>query len=141
MSGSSLSHSDLAAYLAGESSPAAVALEIFPRRLLGPQASSAANRTIAVVDRDEFVGGLGSDEALDSLLLDDEMLVMVNNGDHQEFLRQRAEHLERYLRAFLDDRTGAGFEITAPLSDFNLDDESDEDASDIVAPTLGEDGE
>lgn len=138
-SGDSLSHSDLATYLAGESSPAAVALEIFPRRLLGSHASSAANRAIAVVDRDAFVVGLCENEALDSLLLDDEMLTMLNTGDHEEFLRRRAEHLEEYLRAFLDDRTGAGFEITPPLSDFNFDDEPGDGVSETVARTL-EDG-
>lgn len=123
-----LSPSDLAAYLVGESSPAAVALEIFPRRVLGTAASSAANRAIAVVDRDEFVGDLApKNRPLEAFLLNEEMLSLINTGDHHKFLDLRTQALENYLRAFLDDRTGAGFEITPPLSDFDLDDESEDE--------------
>ena len=136
--GRPLMPSDLAAYLTGESSPAAVALEIFPRRLLGSDASSAANRAIAVVDRDEFVGALVPNDLLDAFLLDKEMLDLINLGDHREFLQRRTERLESYLRDFLDDRTGAGFEITPPLSDFDLDDEPDNDEPTPVASTLPE---
>lgn len=139
--GAPLSHSDLAAYLAGESSPAGVALEIFPRRLLGPNASSAANRALAVVDRDAFVNGIASENALDSLLLDDELLDMVNTGAHEEFVRRRAVQLEQYLRGFLDDRTGTGFEVTPPLSDFNFDDDLDDEAAAVPASTPGEGAE
>ncbi|NKQ53545.1 DUF262 domain-containing protein [Amycolatopsis sp. K13G38] len=120
-----LNHNDLASYLIGEASPAAVALEIFPRRLLKGRASSAANRVIAVIDRDRFVGALPSDP-LDSLLLDEEMLALLEIGDHEKFLARRTESLANYLRAFLDDRTGAGFEVTPPLVDLDFDDDDDQ---------------
>ncbi|MFE5644180.1 DUF262 domain-containing protein [Rhodococcus sp. NPDC056516] len=122
--GNPLSHSDLAAYLIGETSAAPVALEIFPRRLLGDHASSAANRAIAVIDRDDFAGGLHK-APLDTLLLDEEMLMLIDEGNYSLFLEKRMQYLENFLREFLDERTGIGFEVTPPLSEFNLDDEDD----------------
>lgn len=119
--GKPLSHSDLASYLSGEKTPATVALEIFPRRLLKDQASSAANRVIAVVDRDRFVGALSEDVNLDSLVLDRRMIELLSVGAHQEFLAHRTGKLDEYLRDFLDERTGAGFEVTPPLADLDLD--------------------
>ncbi|WP_082958735.1 DUF262 domain-containing protein [Mycobacterium sp. E3198] len=119
----SLTISDLAPYLTGESSPAAVALEILPRRFLGEKASSAANRVIAVLDRDVFLGTLDSEKARESLLLDQEMLDAINRSDYESFISRRTESLEQYLRTFLDDRTGVGFEITPPLSEFDFDDD------------------
>lgn len=134
----SLAISDLAQYLAGESSPAAVALEVFPRRSLGDKASSAANRAIAVIDRDVFLGTLDSEETLESLLLDQGMLDAINSGDHESFIRRRTESLEQYLRAFLDDRTGAGFEITPPLSEFDFDADP---ADELIDPAIAVNGE
>lgn len=134
----SLTISDLAQYLAGESSPAAVALEVFPRRSLGLEASSAANRVVAVVDRDVFLGTLNSEDVLESLLLDQGMLDAINRGDHESFIGLRTESLERYLRVFLDDRTGAGFEITPPLSEFDLDNDP---ADETVDPGIAVNGE
>lgn len=125
--GQPLSISDLAAYLSDESSSSAVALEVFPRRSLGGAALSAANRVIATVDRDVFVGSLNRPQTWGSLLLDADMVDAINRGDHQSFIGHRTNVFNRYLRSFLDDRTGAGFEITPPLSEFDLDAENDED--------------
>ncbi|GAF48812.1 DUF262 domain-containing protein [Rhodococcus wratislaviensis] len=129
VTGQPLSHSDLAAYLLGETSAAPVALEIFPRRLLGEHASSAANRAIAVIDRDDFAGNLRG-VPLDSLLLDEDMVAMFGNGDYSSFLERRMNRLARYLRDFLDERTGVGFEVTPPLSEFDFDEDEDEDNDD-----------
>jgi hypothetical protein len=118
-----LSISELAPYLVGESTPSAVALEVFPRRFLGREASSAANRVITILDRDVFLDTLDSAQKLESLLLDDQMLDAINRRDHKPFINRRTETLEHYLRAFLDDRTGEGFEITPPLSEFDFDDD------------------
>lgn len=131
--GEMLTIGDLASYLSGENSPSAVALEIFPRRFLGTEASSAANRVIATLDRDAFVGNLDNPQVLESLLLDGRMLDTINNGDHEAFINRRTETLEQYLRSFLDDRTGAGFEITPPLSEFDFDDDAPDELIDHVA--------
>lgn len=131
--GEMLTISDLAAYLSGENSPSAVALEIFPRRILGTEASSAANRVIATIDRDVFVANLDSPQLLESLLLDGRMLDAINNRDHEAFIYRRTETLAQYLRSFLDDRTGAGFEITPPLSEFDFDDDAPDELIDHVA--------
>lgn len=138
VTGKVLEISDLAQYLAGESSSVGVALEVFPRRSLGLRASSAANRVVATVDRDIFLGALGTVEALDSLLLNQAMLDAINRGDHEEFLSLRSDCLEQYLRSFLDDRTGAGFEITPPLSDFDFDDDRGEGANNPALIIRGE---
>ncbi|MBN7496728.1 DUF262 domain-containing protein [Mycobacteroides abscessus] len=128
--GRTLTYSDLAAYLSGESSPAAVALEVFPRRSLASEGSSAANRVIAVTDRDQFMNALtSSDSFLDVFLFDREMISAIDSNDLSKFISLRTARLESYLRDFLDDRTGAGFEVTPPLSDFDLDDRPDEDSS------------
>lgn len=126
--GMALTHSELASYLANEKSPAPVALEIFPRRLLGKQASSAANRVIAVVDRDEFTESLREAEGLDCFLLDEEMLRMINSGNHSQFIARRTEVMEKYLQEFLADRAGMGFEATPPLSELNLDDDFEDES-------------
>jgi hypothetical protein len=124
VTGEPLSISELAPDLVGESTPSAVTLEVFPRKSLGREAaSSAANRVIAILDRDVFLATLDSTQTLESLLLDDQMLDAINRGDHESFISRRTESLEQYLRAFLDDRTGEGFEITPPLSEFDFDDD------------------
>lgn len=138
--GETLTIGDLAPYLSGESSPSAVALEIFPRRSLDSEASSAANRVIATVDRDVFVGSLDTPHKLESLLLDDQMLDAINNGDHVSFISRRTEILAGYLRSFLDDRTGAGFEITPPLSEFDFDDDVSDGLIDDVVMVDGDSG-
>ncbi|WP_156297534.1 DUF262 domain-containing protein [Mycobacterium paragordonae] len=138
--GETLTIGDLAPYLSGESSPSAVALEIFPRRSLDSEASSAANRVIATVDRDVFVGSLDTPQKLESLLLDDQMLDAINNGDHVSFISRRTEILAGYLRSFLDDRTGAGFEITPPLSEFDFDDDVSDGLIDDVVMVDGDSG-
>jgi hypothetical protein len=136
--GKTLTIGDLAPYLFGESSPSAVALEILPRRTLDSKASSAANRVIATVDRDVFVESLDTQQKLQSLLLDDRMLDAINNGDHVSFISRRSEILGRYLRSFLDDRTGAGFESTPPLSEFNFDDDGSDGLIDDVVMVDGD---
>lgn len=118
-----LSHSELASFLVGESSPAAVALEILPRRKLG-QASNAANRVITTVDRESLLSHTEDEQVLASLLLDDQMIAYINNGQYAEFLERRAAVLRSHLRNFLNERTGYGFEATPPLSDFNFDDDT-----------------
>ncbi len=142
--GELLEPSDLAAYLLGENSAAPVALEIVPRRLLGDHASSAANRVIAVVDRDELTpvlnatrpdGGPADNRLLDSLLLDEDMVAALTQNDHIGFLERRAIHLRNYLREFLDDKTGFGFEVTPPLSDFNFDEDEDDEAAPLTDPS------
>ncbi len=138
LTGVTLGHSDLASYLVGETSPAAVALELFPRRPLKERASSAANRVIAVVDRDSFTGPLPKNFNLESLLLNKELLAILRNGDHNRFLTRRTELLERYLREFLDDRTGAGFEITPPLAELDFDDSEEYDSSTSPSTTVGD---
>ncbi|MDD4866759.1 MAG: hypothetical protein PHQ28_06455, partial [Mycobacterium sp.] len=74
------------------------------------------------------------------LLLDDQMLDAINNGDHVSFISRRTEMLTRYLRLFLDDRTGAGFEITPPLSEFDFDDDVSDGLIDDVAMVDGDSG-
>jgi hypothetical protein len=138
--GKTLTIGDLAPYLSGESSPSAVALEVFPRRTLNSEASSAANRVIATVDRDVFVESLDTSQKLESLLLDDQMLDAINNGDHVSFISRRTEILAQYLRSFLDDRTGAGFEITPPLSEFDFDDDVSDGLIDDVVMVDGDFG-
>jgi hypothetical protein len=78
---------------------------------------------IAILDRDVFLDTLDSAQKLESLLLDDQMLDAINRRDNEPFISRRTETLEQYLRAFLDDRTGEGFEITPPLSEFDFDDD------------------
>ncbi|WP_234552762.1 DUF262 domain-containing protein [Rhodococcus qingshengii] len=136
--GEALAHSDLASYLLDENSAAPVALEIAPRRLLGIHASNAANRVIAVIDRDEFTSTLGATRSdghpvnsrmLDSLLLDEEMVSDLAQANYVRFLERRSTRLQEYLGDFLNEKTGFGFEVTPPLSDFDFDDEdADEDA-------------
>lgn len=134
-----LTISELAAYLSSESSPAAVALEIFPRRILDKESlNSAANRVIAVLDRDVFLGKLDSDDMLSSLLLNDQMLDAVNRRNPEEFIQHRSNALEKYLRSFLDDRTGQGFEITPPLSEFDFDDDVYDDSIERAVEVDGE---
>lgn len=140
VTGEPLNISELAPYLAGESSPAAVALEVFPRRPLGAEASSAANRMIAILDRDVFLETLDTPQKLESLLLDEQMLDAINRSDHESFIRLRAQCLEQYLRAFLDDRTGEGFEITPPLSEFDFDDDPADELIDQAVVINGDSG-
>lgn len=78
--------------------------------------------------------------ALESLLLDDQMLDAINNGDHESFIDRRTEILAQYLRSFLDDRTGAGFEITPPLSEFDFDDDAPDELIDHVVMVNGDSG-
>lgn len=132
--GRMLSHTDLAAYLLGEATPAAVALEIFPRRRLKDRSSSAANRVIAVADRDTFVSNLSGKFPLDTLLLDENLLELLQDGDHERFLDRRTTWLERYVRDFLDERTGTGFEVTPPLAELNFDDDEDRTDSPEISP-------
>lgn len=120
-SGEPLSIGDIAAYLSEENTPAAVAMEVFGGRALG---TVAANRVIAVVDRDVLLGALNTPHELGSLLLDAAMMDAINHGDHRSFIAQRTAALETYLRDFLDEKTGEGFEVTPPLSEFDLDDEA-----------------
>ncbi|WP_249644625.1 DUF262 domain-containing protein [Nocardia sputi] len=120
-----LSHSELASFLVGESSPAAVALEILPRRRLG--ASNAANRVITTVDRESLLSHAGDEKVLASLLLDDQMIAYIDNGRYAEFLERRATVLRSHLRNFLSERTGYGFETTPPLSDFDFDDDTSDE--------------
>lgn len=138
--GRTLTIGDLAPYLAGESSPSAVALEIFPRRSLKAGASIAANRVIAVVDRDVFLGSLDRPQEMESLLFDSQMLDAINKGDYGSFIKSRTESLEKYLRSFLDDRTGEGFEITPPLSEFDLDDDNVDELIDQEVVANGDSG-
>lgn len=133
--GAQLTLSDIAPYLAGEATPAAVALEIFPGRV---KASNAANRVITTVDRDVLLGQLNSSRKLDSLLLDEQMLDAINRGDHLHFIGRRTQRLEEYLRAFLDDRTGEGFEITPPLSEFDFDSDLAGELADEAVTTDGD---
>lgn len=125
--GARVALSDIAPYLAGETTPASIALEIFPSRV---KASNAANRAITTIDRDVFLGHLDTPEKLDSLLLDSQMLAAINGGDHEQFIALRTERLEQYLRSFLDERTGEGFEITPPLSEFDFDSDQVDEPTD-----------
>jgi hypothetical protein len=133
LTGEPLTIGELAPYLVGESSPSPVALEVFPRRFLGREALNAANRVIAILDRGDFFVNLNSVRALESLLLNQEMIDAIDRRDHELFISRRTEILEQYLRAFLDDKTGEGFEITPPLSEFDFDNDP---ASDCIDPAV-----
>ena len=68
------------------------------------------------------------------------MLHAINKGDYESFIALRTECLQRYLRFFLDDKTGEGFEITPPLSDFDLDDDGADERSNQAVATNGDCG-
>lgn len=120
-----LTRTDLASTLEGDVSPAAVALELFPPSDGFSAARNAANRVIAVQGRQDFLASLGPESNLSALLLDAELLEMLQNDRRDDFLALRTLKLERYLDTFIRERTGAGLELTPPLSDLDLDTDDD----------------
>jgi len=116
-----LTRSDLASALEGDVSPAAVALELFAPNDGKSIARNAGNRVIAVQGRQNLLTNLNSDANLGALLLDPELLEMLQNDERDAFLTLRSKKLELYLDTFIRERTGAGFELTPPLSDLDLD--------------------
>lgn len=127
--GNVLTRSDLASTLEGDVSPAAVALELFGPNGGQSIARNAANRVIASQGRQDFLTSLSFDSDLEALLLDEELLRMLQNDEREAFLTQRSGKLERYLELFIRERTGAGFELTPPLSDLDLD--SDDELNEL----------
>lgn len=116
-----LSHADLVEVLGDDSSPAGVALEIFPRVGGNSMTRNAANRVIAVQGRHDFVDSLSAETDLESLLLDADLIEMLADDRRDAFLLRRAEKLDNHLHAFLADRTGVGLELTPPLADMDFD--------------------
>lgn len=120
--GSPLSHGELAAALESETSPRDVSLELLPK----VPASNAANRVLAVVDRGEFFERLPR-EAWASHLLDDEVMDALDGGNVPLFLERRGALMRKQVADFLGQKTGSHFEMTRPLSDFDLDDAGDDE--------------
>jgi hypothetical protein len=117
-----ITRSQLARVLDGDASPAAVALEICgPAGSHLASARNAANRVIAVQGRQNFISSLTPKSDLQSLLLDVELLALLEQDLKDEFLAARADKLRVFLEDFIGARTREAFELTPPLSEFDLD--------------------
>ncbi|RJF44092.1 DUF262 domain-containing protein [Actinomyces sp. 2119] len=131
MTGQSVTLEELATVLEGETTPRAVAVELAPAAVLGPDSALAANRVIAVDDRRELVAQLSGDveeSALASLLLDQETLGLLQDNRYQELLQRREKMLEDYLSDFLAVRTAYAYDDTPPLVEL-ISPPSDQDRS------------
>ncbi len=123
--GHRLTRGDLAEALVDDASPAAIALELFGQGGGASVARNAANRVIAVQSRQDFVFSLGADSDLESLLLDEDLVDLLQNDETLAFLERRRRKLEAHLDAFIRIRSGSGFAFTPPLRDLDLDSDDD----------------
>ena len=108
----------LNAQLEGETTPRAVVADLVPPSSLCKGAAVAASKAISVLDRRQLLALLDNGSDLDSLLLNEEVLQLLQSNEYDEAIRLRAEVLHRCLEEFIMARTAYGHEDSPPLDDW-----------------------
>ena len=111
----------LNAQLEGETTPRAVVADLVPPAALGEDAAVAASKAISVLDRRQLLALLDDGSDLDSLLLNEDVLQLLQSNEYDQAVRLRAEVLHRYLEDFIMARTAYGHEDSPPLDDWVFD--------------------
>ncbi|CAM2750728.1 DUF262 domain-containing protein [Actinomyces slackii] len=108
----------LADLLRSASTPSAALTELVPAEALGEDALPAANRMISGLDRrrvmEYLAAGVGN---LESLLLTEEIVGLLQRKEEKRAIELRAALLEEHVRRFVTVRTACGYEDTPPLED------------------------
>ena len=111
----------LNAQLEGETTPRAVVADLVPPAALGEDAAIAASKAISVLDRRQLLALLDDGSDLDSLLLNEDILQLLQSNEYDQAVRLRTEVLHRYLEDFIMARTAYGHEDSPPLDDWVFD--------------------
>ena len=111
----------LNAQLEGETTPRAVVADLVPPAALGEDAAIAASKAISVLDRRQLLALLDDGSDLDSLLLNEDVLQLLQSNEYDQAVRLRTEVLHRYLEDFIMARTAYGHEDSPPLDDWVFD--------------------